>query len=95
MHRAPFNADGRRGHAEGVEDRFLCRLRAGLEEGSHGVVRDHAARGDAARFLFRARETAVAGGKGKEDVTGAVGSDAADTRQTNGGPLRQAVALVR
>ena len=49
----------------------------------------------AARLLFRAGETAVAGGEGKEDVTGAVGADAADTRQTDGGALRQAVALVR
>src|SRR5215208_2588316 len=65
VHREVIDADRSRGHAEGVENRFLGRFGAGFEEGRHAVVGNHAAGGDLSSRFFRSGETAVASGEGE------------------------------
>jgi hypothetical protein len=96
--RDPIAPGHRPGGEERVHDRGLGRLGRGLEQGGRPVVRNHADvdhRADAVTTCLRAGEPAVAGRERQDEVARRVVRRAAHARETERGPLRQSVALVR
>src|ERR687894_1548332 len=84
------------GGEEGVQDRLLGRLRRGVEERRHALVRDHPERyGRREPGETLPRDATVARGEGEEDVAAPVFAAAAHPAEAYARAPGEAVALVR